>query len=107
MSQVISFRLDDTDPNEAQALTVLEQWQAEGFTPRQIITTALLKAEGLDLKQLHDNGTAVLIMELRQALKQAQELTEALRRAPAVAPVAPAPEPQNALKPELKLAIKK
>ena len=43
MSEVISFRLDISNPREARALEVLNAWIEEGFSVRFIITTALIK----------------------------------------------------------------
>lgn len=46
-SQVISFRLYADDPAEGAALEILEALQRDGFTPRQIITDALLHRDGV------------------------------------------------------------
>jgi len=45
MSEVISFRLDKTNPREAQALEVLNAWIDKGFSARFVPSIALL---GLD-----------------------------------------------------------
>jgi len=45
MSEVISFRLDNANPREAQALEVLNAWIEKGFSTRFILTTALLELE--------------------------------------------------------------
>ena len=42
MSKVISFRLNLTNPREAEALTVLQDWLFQGFSTRHTITEALL-----------------------------------------------------------------
>lgn len=43
MSKVISFRLDDSNPREAGALAILNQWSKAGFSVRFVITKALLE----------------------------------------------------------------
>lgn len=43
MSKVISFRLDNRNPREAEALQVLACHQEQGYSIRQILTDALLK----------------------------------------------------------------
>jgi hypothetical protein len=43
MSKVISFRLDDTNPREAGALDILNQWSEAGYSIRFVITKALLE----------------------------------------------------------------
>ena len=52
MSEVISFRLDKTNPREAKALEVLNAWIEKGFGTRHILTTALLELDhpGSDLE---------------------------------------------------------
>ena len=45
MSKVISFRLNPDNPREAEALSVLEKWQNQGFSTRHTITEAIIKLE--------------------------------------------------------------
>lgn len=45
MSEVISFRLDKTNPREAQALELLDAWIKQGFSARFIITKALIELD--------------------------------------------------------------
>jgi hypothetical protein len=42
MSQVISFRLDQNNPREAWALSVLSGMQEQGYQVRHILTEALV-----------------------------------------------------------------
>lgn len=42
MSEVISFRLDKTNPREARALEVLNAYIEQGYSARFILTKALL-----------------------------------------------------------------
>jgi hypothetical protein len=42
MSDVISFRLNDKNPREAQAREVIKTWAKQGYSLRQILTEALL-----------------------------------------------------------------
>jgi hypothetical protein len=43
MSEVISFRLSEDNPREAQAREVLNAWVDKGYSVRHIITEALLQ----------------------------------------------------------------
>jgi len=43
MSKVISFRLDAENPREARALEVINTWTNQGYSPRFILTKALLE----------------------------------------------------------------
>jgi hypothetical protein len=42
MSEVISFRLDATNPREARALEILNAWIEQGYSARFILTQALI-----------------------------------------------------------------
>ena len=65
MSEVISFRLDNANPREAQALEVLNAWIEKGFSTRFILTTALLELEhhGSDLEMNQDNRDWGLVLD--------------------------------------------
>lgn len=43
MSKVISFRMDNANPREAQALDVLNAWTEQGYNLRFVLTEALLQ----------------------------------------------------------------
>ncbi len=45
MSEVVSFRLDKTNPREARALEVLAAYLEQGYSARYILTEALLKLD--------------------------------------------------------------
>ena len=40
MSQVFSFRLDEDNPREAQALQVIKTWASKGYSLRYILVEA-------------------------------------------------------------------
>ena len=52
MSEVISFRLNKSNPRESQALEVLSRWVTQGYSLRFVITKALLEMDhpGADLE---------------------------------------------------------
>jgi hypothetical protein len=56
MSEVISFRLDQDNPREAQARAVLKAWVDQGYSVRHVLTEALLAyrgyKEGVDIDEL-------------------------------------------------------
>lgn len=74
MSQVIAFRLNPDEPDEAQALALLDEAARNGWTTRRAIVFALLQAGNLGRPP--DDNTAD---ELRAALVEARSLVEALR----------------------------
>lgn len=55
-SQVISARLHPSDPYEKKALEIFEARKAEGWTPRDIITDALLRSEGFSPEMFRSEG---------------------------------------------------
>jgi hypothetical protein len=73
MSEVICFRLDSSNPREAQALMVLSAWQEAGFSRRHVLTEALIRLD----KDPEDVSDAVA--ELREVLGRAHDLLEALQ----------------------------
>ncbi len=50
MSEVISFRLDKSNPREAHAIEKLNQWISRGYSIRFIITQALLGIDDIDVE---------------------------------------------------------
>lgn len=42
MSKVLSFRLDENNPREAQASQIIETWASRGYTLRYLLVEALL-----------------------------------------------------------------
>ena len=42
MSKVYSFRLDENNPREAQAMRVIDAWVDEGYSLRHVIAEALI-----------------------------------------------------------------
>lgn len=70
MSKVISFRLDEKNPREAQALTVLQQRLSEGYSIRQILVDALLSLSNFDKSSKNHSS----IHEINQTLFQLREL---------------------------------
>jgi hypothetical protein len=88
MSKVVSFRLDEDNFEEREALAVLEAWQAKGYSTREIMTWALMALAGTptpEEKQAQaDDEARETISELRQVLDQAQEFLQVLRNMKAV-----------------------
>ena len=55
MSKIYSFRLDENNPREAQALEVIDAWVSKGYSLPYVLTEALMNfwsdrnhADGLD-----------------------------------------------------------
>ena len=82
MSEVISFRLDATNPREAQALEVLNTWSNKGFSTRFILTSALLELEhhGTDSEVDQNNR------DLGMVLDQIANLLEIAKASPIAVP---------------------
>jgi hypothetical protein len=79
MSKVISFRLDDTNPREMQALAVLDKWIEQGYSIRFIITKALLELERGD-SSLAVNSDNQLFSTLLDQIIQVLEMVRALQQ---------------------------
>lgn len=68
MSKVYSFRLNDKNPREAQAITVTETWASKGFPLRQLYIEAVIAYANVA------DGQDELIIILRNIEKTLQEL---------------------------------
>ena len=55
MCKVISFRLDQNNPREAEALSILDDRLSQGFSTRHTLTEALLLLDSSKFRSL-DNG---------------------------------------------------
>ncbi len=86
MSRVVSLRLDENDPDEAEALAILDRLTTEGHTVRTIVTQALLHAAGLQLAPRPDPHSALIGLEdVRQIITlAAQELATTVTASKAV-----------------------
>jgi hypothetical protein len=73
MSKVISFRLNKDNQREASAILVLQEWIAQGYSIRQIITEALLK-----LDEVHREPSTTQLLELNEMLNQINQVLEQL-----------------------------
>jgi hypothetical protein len=102
MSKVISFRLEDSRPDDVKALEILQHWQAEGYSARRIIVAALLRADGIEPA---GDPSGDLVADLRQTLQEARDLVAGLRHAPAAQQVAPV-ESEPALNPVFVAGVK-
>lgn len=87
MSKVVSFRLDESTPDDLKALEILQRWQAEGYSARRIIVEALLRAEGIEPA---GESSGDLVADLRNTLREARDLVADIRRAPAAQQDSPA-----------------
>jgi len=73
MSEVISFRLSESNPREAQALNVLNTWLSKGFSVRDIITQALIAYEVSDqqlIKQTSPANLEAVLSKVNQLLER-------------------------------------
>lgn len=55
-SEVISVRLHPDNPREREALQAFRQWQQQGYTPREIITDAILARAGFKPEMFDESG---------------------------------------------------
>jgi hypothetical protein len=70
MSQVFSFRLDEKNPREAQAIQVIEVWASKGYSLRYVLVDALIDYAGNNKTQQEDFSLALgkiltLLQEIR------------------------------------------
>ena len=66
MSKVYSFRLDESNPREAQAMEVINAWVCNGYSLRHILTEALNK---LDDGNDPLDGIDQLMVQLREMIE--------------------------------------
>lgn len=113
MSRIISFRLDEDNPDrpdEAQALEILDRLLGAGFDTRRIMTDALIRAAGYTPTK--PESADPLVAELRVSLSEARQLIgqlstviEDVRQGlPPAQPAASVEQPAE-LKPELVSAV--
>jgi len=55
MSEVISFRLDQSNPREKQALERLNLWISRGYSIRFILTQALIGIDDIDAETVNQS----------------------------------------------------
>jgi hypothetical protein len=70
MSQVFSFRLDENNPREAQALTVIETRVSQGYSLRYMIVEALLDYEEKTIKPENITSALDQIIDLLQEISK-------------------------------------
>jgi hypothetical protein len=68
MSQVFSFRLDDTNPRETQAIQILEAWVSKGYSLRHVVIEAVFALEDKD-RQTDFSSELKQIIDLLQELQ--------------------------------------
>jgi len=68
MSRVISFRLDQDNPREAEALAILLDWLSRGFSTRHTITEALLQLDSENYKATDNGALNVLYQQIKELL---------------------------------------
>jgi hypothetical protein len=68
MSQVFSFRLDENNPREAQAMQIIEAWASRGYSLRHTLVEALLAYAGKDLQKDGVSSTLEEIITMLQNL---------------------------------------
>lgn len=69
-SVVISIRLHPDDPLEADALRIIKEWQNQGYSNREIITNAILRAEGAKPEMYSEKPTPVSRDALKETLQE-------------------------------------
>jgi hypothetical protein len=81
MSEVISFRLDKTNPREARALEVLNAYIELGYSARFILTKALLELDhpGSDLEMSQDGHDLDVVLE---QMGQVLEIVKSMKADP-------------------------
>jgi len=65
MSKVYSFRLDENNPREAQAMRVIEAWVAEGYSLRHQLVDVLITFQD---KRFQKNEYSVLIKQIERLI---------------------------------------
>lgn len=79
-STVISIRLNPANKEDKRVLDILYALHERGFTPREIITDAILRAEGHTPEMYHDVEGQVTRPVLESLLSDfAREIVESLR----------------------------
>ena len=76
MSEVLSFRLNKTNPREARALEILSMWVKQGYSARFIMTKALLEMDhpGSDLEIRDDvRDWDLVVDQISQLIKILKE----------------------------------
>lgn len=68
-SRNISIRLHPSDEHEAKAIEILDRLNAEGFSNRQIITDALLRADGVTPDMFRQGGDGISVAFLLERIE--------------------------------------
>jgi hypothetical protein len=87
MSEVISFRLDATNPREARALDILNAWIEQGYNARFILTQALIALDhpGSEPAMSEDGRDMELVLNqigLLLEILRARETDTVIRQTP-------------------------
>jgi hypothetical protein len=80
MSEVISFRLSNRNPREAQVLHILKERQADGFSVRQIIIEALLNMPKIGQSEIQ----ITTLHELHETLSQFNKFLGEINSLPSI-----------------------
>jgi hypothetical protein len=75
-SRTVSFRLNPEDPDESEALGILQHWEEQGMDRRLILTKALLALEGYDLSPDVESGVG---SEIRSAVNRLTQILDMFR----------------------------
>ncbi len=68
MSKIISFRLNPNNPREAGALSILQDWLAQGFSTRHTMTEALLKMDIENSQKSDSESLSILSQQIHELL---------------------------------------
>ena len=69
MSKVISFRLNPDNPREAEALAILQDWLAQGFSTRHTLTQALLNLDSAKSRATENGALNDLSNQIKELLE--------------------------------------
>jgi hypothetical protein len=76
MSEVIGFLLDDRNPLEARALSVIARWQEQGYSVRQILTEALISLEKTDTGAIQQLQIEEILTAVKKMSVQFEQLKQ-------------------------------
>ena len=69
MSTVFSFRLDENNPREAQALQILQAWASRGYSLRHVLVEALLAYKEDESREGNNSDALEQIIAMLQEMR--------------------------------------
>lgn len=90
----ISFRLHPSDPKEKQAIEIIQDLQAKGYAPREIMTDAILRAAGYTPEMFREGGDKLTPSLLESILAEfARDMLQEIRAAGGTIPTQQSSKP--------------